>query len=80
MGWIAAGTRDYGASVMSRFHGVDTPADRDSRSGDARLARVEAPSAHTMPRFSPPRGCLFSIIASIVLTVVLNLLLRGCSA
>ena len=24
-------------------------------------------------------GCLFSIIASIVLTLVLNLLLRGCS-
>ncbi len=24
-------------------------------------------------------GCLFSIIASIFLTVVLNLLLRGCS-
>jgi hypothetical protein len=24
-------------------------------------------------------GCLFSIIASIVLTVVLNLMLRGCS-
>ena len=24
-------------------------------------------------------GCLFSIIASVVLTVVLNLLLRGCS-
>jgi hypothetical protein len=25
-------------------------------------------------------GCLFSIIASIFLTVVLNLLLRGCSS
>jgi hypothetical protein len=24
-------------------------------------------------------GCLFSIIASILLTLVLNLLLRGCS-
>jgi hypothetical protein len=24
-------------------------------------------------------GCLFSIIASIVLTILLNLLLRGCS-
>lgn len=24
-------------------------------------------------------GCLFSIIASIVLTVLLNLVLRGCS-
>jgi hypothetical protein len=24
-------------------------------------------------------GCLFSIVASIFLTVVLNLLLRGCS-
>lgn len=24
-------------------------------------------------------GCLFSIIASVVLTVVLNLVLRGCS-
>jgi hypothetical protein len=24
-------------------------------------------------------GCLFSIIASVVLTVVLNLMLRGCS-
>jgi hypothetical protein len=24
-------------------------------------------------------GCLFSIIASIVLTIVLNLMLRGCS-
>jgi hypothetical protein len=25
-------------------------------------------------------GCLFSIIASIVLTILLNLLLRACSA
>jgi len=25
-------------------------------------------------------GCVFSIIASIVLTIVLNLLIRGCSA
>lgn len=25
-------------------------------------------------------GCLFSIVASIVLTVVLNLALRGCGA
>jgi hypothetical protein len=25
------------------------------------------------------RGCMFSIIASIVLTIVLNLALRGCS-
>ncbi len=25
------------------------------------------------------RGCLFSIIASVVLTIVLNLALRGCS-
>jgi len=25
-------------------------------------------------------GCLWSIVASIVLTIVLNLLLRGCSA
>lgn len=25
-------------------------------------------------------GCLWSIVASIVLTVVLNLLLRGCTA
>ena len=24
-------------------------------------------------------GCMFSIIASIVLTIVLNLVLRGCS-
>ena len=24
-------------------------------------------------------GCLFSIIASIVLTILLNLMLRGCS-
>jgi hypothetical protein len=24
-------------------------------------------------------GCMFSIIASVILTVVLNLLLRGCS-
>lgn len=24
-------------------------------------------------------GCLFSIIASVVLTVLLNLMLRGCS-
>jgi hypothetical protein len=25
-------------------------------------------------------GCLFSIIASVVLTVLLNLMLRGCAA
>jgi hypothetical protein len=25
-------------------------------------------------------GCLFSLVASIVLTVLLNLLLRGCGA
>lgn len=25
-------------------------------------------------------GCLFSILASIVLTIVLNLLLRGCTS
>jgi hypothetical protein len=24
-------------------------------------------------------GCLFSILASVILTVVLNLMLRGCS-
>jgi hypothetical protein len=26
------------------------------------------------------RGCLFSIIASIVLTIVLNVMLRACSS
>ena len=25
------------------------------------------------------RGCMFSIIASIVLTILLNVMLRGCS-
>lgn len=32
-----------------------------------------------MPAKIRTSGCLFSIVASIVLTVVLNLLLRGCS-
>lgn len=33
-----------------------------------------------MPVIFRRSGCLWSIIASIVLTVLLNLLLRGCSA
>jgi len=35
--------------------------------------------ADTMPVKIKTTGCLISIIASVVLTVVLNLLLRGCS-
>jgi len=33
----------------------------------------------TLPVQFKTSGCLFSIIASIVLTIVLNLLLRSCS-
>jgi hypothetical protein len=32
-----------------------------------------------MPMQVRTSGCLFSIVASIVLTVLLNVLLRGCS-
>lgn len=32
-----------------------------------------------MPMQVRSRGCMFSIIASIVLTVLLNVMLRGCS-
>ncbi len=35
--------------------------------------------ASSMPVKIRTSGCLFSIIASIVLTVVLNLLLRSCT-
>jgi hypothetical protein len=41
-------------------------------------AAFSEPATH-MPVRVKFSGCLFSIIASVVLTVVLNLLLRSCS-
>ena len=48
-----------------------------ARAGQTRVGAKEGPS---MPVKFRTTGCLFSIIASVVLTVALNLLLRACSA
>jgi hypothetical protein len=53
-------------SVSSRGHGLCTP-------------HIQPLGSMHVPVQFKTSGCLFSIIASIVLTIVLNLLLRSCA-
>jgi hypothetical protein len=61
---------------------VPAPARRPARS----LPRAPAPDLTTpgeewrMAMQVRTRGCMFSIIASIVLTILLNVMLRACSS
>jgi hypothetical protein len=57
--------------------------DRENEAGDKGTPTAQACIGHAERESVPVQfktsGCLFSIIASIVLTIVLNLLLRSCS-
>jgi len=70
--------RCFGAEASKGWFDSDTPPPRSPQALEGTPGITVAMAADMAIRFRSS-GCLFSIIASVLLTIVLNLMLRGCS-